>query len=436
MARADIGSRRDLLSRYVLITAIGIALYVATGRAIMLIWLLAYLVTNLAYCGALIRSTAPVDSARYRKLVALNMVTATVFSAMPLYLFTQDDVGLRVIAICGIAGHAMFNLSRHTQRNAVALWDTLSIVLSCIFVGLWQAFVLQGEPAQQFLVLLGSLAVAGYYAHAQLNALSTHENLVRVRSQAAQAQKMRAVGQLTSAIAHDFNNMLTVIRGNMELAELSTSHQERSQALQDAKQGADRAAGLVANLLAFARKARLSPEVISLPGFLRQFRIAAEQTLPSRVLVNVMPDSVPATVRADPVQLQASLLHIAINAGEAMGPRGGTLTLTARTCVLPARKSAESAPCKVSDLTPGEYVHFTLSDTGPGAPADMLDQLVEPFFTTKPFGQGSGLGLSMVKGFAEQSGGAVVLESPQGGGLHVHLYLPAGSGTAAADGPS
>lgn len=420
MVRSDLGSRYDLMARYGIVIISGVLLYLATEQVFMLLWLGFYLITNFIYSWILWRTQGPVHLPEYARLVALNIVTSGSFTFMLLYLSLQDSVALQTIGVCGVAGHAMFNLSRHTMLTAIARWDTLSIVFSCIFMGVVHATRFEGELAQQALIAFGAVAVAGYYIVAQRSMLRTSAKLEQAREEAVQTQKMRALGQLTSGIAHDFNNLLTVMRGNVELAELAGSDDERISALQETKDAADRAARLISHMLAFSRKAHLRPNIIELPEFLTRFHQVATRVLPPNIQLDVDALSAPDQVCCDEAQLETALLHLATNARDAMAESGGRITLNA-TMLNP------SALHKVTPLREDlKYVRLTLTDTGPGVSDEILSRIAEPFFTTKPVGQGSGLGLSMVKGFAEQSGGAALFATPRDGGLLVHLILPTG----------
>ena len=231
-----------------------------------------------------------------------------------------------------------------------------------------------------------------------------------------EAQKMETVGRLTGGVAHDFNNLLAAIVGNIELARsrLHTSHSAFSR-LEAAMHSAKRGAVLVQQLLAFARRQNLRPEVVDLNGYLRASQEMLQRLLRSDVAVEiaVAPNAWP--VRVDPNQLEAAILNLAVNARDAM-PNGGMLRLATRNAAL----TGESADGGLA----GDFVALTVSDNGTGIPPDVLEKVFEPFFTTKDIGEGSGLGLSMVQGFARQSAGSVRIDSVVGKGTAVTLYLP------------
>jgi PAS domain S-box-containing protein len=241
---------------------------------------------------------------------------------------------------------------------------------------------------------------------------------VKTEERLAQSQRLEAVGQLTGGVAHDFNNLLQVIRGNLEL--LTAEVEDRPAArrrLANAIQGADRAAQLTTQLLAFARRQPLAPRVID-PA--RQVRATAEllrRTLGEGVEVGakIAADAWPTLV--DPAQLESAILNLALNARDAM-PGGGRVAIEADNATLDEAAAAEL------EIAPGDYVRIAVCDTGEGIPAGVLDRVFEPFFTTKGDGKGTGLGLSMVYGFARQSQGTVRIVSRPGEGTQVCLYLP------------
>ena len=237
-----------------------------------------------------------------------------------------------------------------------------------------------------------------------------------------EARKMETIGRLTGGVAHDFNNLLAAIVGNIELAKsrMGKGHAANPR-LDAAMASANRGAVLVQQLLAFARRQNLRPEVVDLNHQLRNSRDMLQRLLRSDVAVEIDLCDEAWTARVDPSQLEAAILNLAINARDAM-PNGGRLRLTTDRVDF---QNGFNRPGLV-----GQFVALTVADTGTGIPSDVLDQVFEPFFTTKEIGAGSGLGLSMVQGFARQSAGAVCIDSEFGRGTSVTLYLPRATGPA------
>jgi signal transduction histidine kinase len=236
-------------------------------------------------------------------------------------------------------------------------------------------------------------------------------------AQLRQVQKMEAVGQLTGGIAHDFNNMLAVVVGGIDLARrrLNGPKREVLNHLNNAMEGATRAAALTRRLLSFARSEPLLPERVDSSELVSGMSDLLDRTLGERVHVEVdlAPDVWPTYV--DPHQLENAIVNLAVNARDAMEGEG-LMRITANNVVLAANE--------VGDVRPGEYVRISVTDTGCGMTPEVMERAFEPFFTTKPVGKGTGLGLSQIFGFAHESGGEVGIESQVGKGTTVSIYLP------------
>ncbi|MDI1259838.1 PAS domain S-box protein [Aquabacterium sp.] len=243
--------------------------------------------------------------------------------------------------------------------------------------------------------------------------------LQRTEDALRQAQKMEAIGQLTGGVAHDFNNVLQVIGGNLQLLREATRHDESLQRrVEAAITGVDRGAKLALHLLAFARKQPLAPDVLNIGRRLLDLDDMLRRVIGDSIELKTHIAQDLWNTFVDPHGLENVLLNLAINARDAMNG-AGRLTLETDNVSLDD-DYAHDHP----DLTPGQYVMITMLDTGSGMPADVLERVFEPFFTTKPEGHGTGLGLSMVYGFIKQSGGHVKIDSKVGRGTTVKLYLP------------
>ncbi|WP_338664239.1 histidine kinase famiy protein [Pararoseomonas sp. SCSIO 73927] len=240
-----------------------------------------------------------------------------------------------------------------------------------------------------------------------------------------QAQKMEALGQLTGGIAHDFNNLLQVMRGYMDLLDSALGKPEPDRArmqrsLGAARSAADRAATLTSQLLAFSRKQRLEGRTMSLNALADGLREMAARSLGEGIALRFDLDPTIGTCRLDPTQAEVALLNVLINARDALAGRpDGVVTVSTRTIVVD-----HDDPGIANRLSPGRYATISVADNGSGMPPEILARVMEPFFTTKEEGRGTGLGLSMVYGFARQSGGAVRIESTPGQGTTVHLSFP------------
>lgn len=251
------------------------------------------------------------------------------------------------------------------------------------------------------------------------------QQLIEAQEALRQAQKMEAMGQLTGGVAHDFNNLLTPIVGSLDMLQRRGLGGEREQRLiAGAMQSADRAKTLVQRLLAFARRQPLQPSAVDVGKLVEGMAdLLASTTGPQIRIAVEIAENLPAA-KADPNQLEMALLNLGVNARDAM-PDGGTLRITAT--------AEDVGPGHRSKLNPGAYVLLSVADSGVGMDEKTLARAVEPFFSTKGIGRGTGLGLSMVHGLASQLGGALTIQSRPGIGTNIELWLPPGTAPAEAD---
>jgi PAS domain S-box-containing protein len=246
-----------------------------------------------------------------------------------------------------------------------------------------------------------------------------------------QSQKLDAIGKLTGGVAHDFNNMLTVITGITEI--LVADLHDRPDLLEVASlidRAAARCAELIHQLLAFASKQPLQPRNVDINGTVLDIAKLLRPTLGEQIEIETILEQKTSTALVDPSQLANALINLAINARHAM-PNGGTLRLETASVGFDDAHAQGSA-----DICPGAYLMIAVSDTGTGMSAEVCEKMFEPFFTTKEMGKGTGLGLSMVYGFVKQSGGHIKVYSEQGHGTTIKLYLPAVSRCAGVPVPA
>ena len=248
---------------------------------------------------------------------------------------------------------------------------------------------------------------------------AAQDSLEQTRQALFRSQKMEAVGQLTGGIAHDFNNILMVILGNLELLRMRLPHVDDAttelidETLRATRHGQD----LTGDLLAFSRRRQLNPQPVAINALVENIVRLLTRTLGASVKITTAASRDAGVAMVDPAALEAAILNVALNARDAM-PNGGTLTI--RT----SKADITQAPRTEDDLPIGQYAMLAIQDTGTGMPPDIVSRVFEPFFTTKTGGTGSGLGLSMVYGFAKQSGGVVTIASEVGRGTTVIIYLP------------
>jgi signal transduction histidine kinase/ActR/RegA family two-component response regulator len=247
----------------------------------------------------------------------------------------------------------------------------------------------------------------------------------------AQAQRMEALGQLAGGIAHDFNNVLQGVIGGLDLIQRRSGDAEVVKRLaRMAANAAQRGASITGRLLAFARRSTLRAEPVSPRPLLEGLREMLAPTLGAGIAIRIAADPDLPMLLADKGQLETVLVNLAVNARDAM-PDGGTLLLAA------AAEPILDAKAHPAALSPGGYLRLSVSDTGTGMSAATLARASEPFFTTKPLGQGTGLGLAMARGFAHQSGGGFLIKSAPGRGTTVTLWFPAEAiGVLGTSGPA
>ncbi len=263
-----------------------------------------------------------------------------------------------------------------------------------------------------------------HFDHDAMHLLQSVANLIaalvqrrRTEEQLAHAHRLDALGQLTGGIAHDFNNLLTVMSGSLQLLEEESQDKPEAQELiATALRSVSRGAELTGKLLAFARRQRLMPQAVDPAALLRDLESMLKRTLGDALRLRVRCKDAPAAY-VDPTQLDTALVNLALNARDAT-PRGGEIAIEANEVLIGEDRATRELPV-------GYYVRFSVADNGRGMAPGVLARAMEPFFTTKEASRGSGLGLSMVYGFAKQSGGHLHIDSAPGRGTRVELYLPA-----------
>jgi len=362
-----------------------------------------------------------------------------------LYLLVASFVIWAAFEQGQLGDDAHYGAVRPDVEDRAKQWETLLPAFAVAAV-LVVAFVFRSGMRAEMLPYIAavsamfviSLAVRNWSGHRmetqlRMQAMASEAKLQRsnrelrdemqLRAQAEeelrQSQKMEALGHLTGGVAHDFNNLLAVVIGNLEMAERSTAVEpEIRELLHEAIDAASRGASLTQRLLALSRKQALRPEPIDVFALLDDMRSLLERSLGEQVEVEVGEKSAKLYCKADRSQLEGAILNLAINARDAM-PSGGRLSIKATR--IPADEIQFS---ECAESSSDGYIAISIRDTGVGIPQDILDRVFEPFFTTKDIGEGTGLGLSMVYGFAKQSGGHVEIDSADGAGTEVRLYLP------------
>lgn len=392
--------------------------YFAYGLVMPIAW-------YLLYCGALwvnhhlcMNAVTQQKRKAFAGLVAANFCVALLFISLPIFLWLTGVTIYRVAALGLSLGAMLHSVANRAQVPLFSLGDGVANCLFMVVVAL--SFMPEfTRLADQFIVGLMAASMMFYYLTALANVFSIRISLREATHRSAETQKMEAIGQLTGGVAHDFNNILTVVMGNLELYQAVEDQKDRDQLAEEAYKAASRASALTAQLLAFSRQATLKPEPIEIPSFVQEFWQMASRVIPENIDFRVdVPENLPRAI-ADRNQFETALLNLVINARDAM-PQGGRIRISATLVAV----RASGALFLGSGLPHGDYVQVMVSDTGHGIPKSIQGQVFDPFFTTKGVGEGSGLGLSMAKGFAEQSQGALLIESQKDVGTIMTLVLP------------
>ena len=327
------------------------------------------------------------------------------------------------VAAMGLTQEALL-VERHRDSDRSALGLQLVLLTGFVMLVFMAIVVVRQNVLRLRAVLASSRDMAGAYAELQAEGVHRYAAEAQVR----QMQKTEALGQLTGGIAHDFNNMLSVIVGSLDLARrrMSTDVVRAQGYMDQALDAAQRAASLTARLLAFARAQPLSPAACDPNSLVAGMSEILRQTLGEDTRLETVLAGGLWGVFIDPSQLENAILNLCVNARDAMSA-GGRLTIDTSNAHLDEAYAAENP-----DVTAGQYVAVTVTDTGAGMSPEVAERAFDPFYTTKIVGRGTGLGLSQVYGFMKQSGGHVKIYSEVGRGTTIKLYLPRWMGAAAA----
>jgi PAS domain S-box-containing protein len=310
---------------------------------------------------------------------------------------------------------------------------------------IWQQFLRDGEMKGEFDIRRGDGEIRHVEFSARANFMpGRHLSILRdvtERTRAAearerarqeaeqlkaalnQAHKLETVGQLAGGVAHDFNNLLAVIIHSSEFALAELDGHPAADELREIRAAADRAAALIRQLLVFSRREVVQPQLLDVNAVVTSVERLLRRTIGEHIVVEATLDAAAPMVHADPNHVEQVLLNLAVNARDAM-PEGGTL------CVATSTVELDDAAARLHDVRPGRYLQLAVSDTGCGMTEDVRERAFEPFYTTKPKGTGTGLGLATTYGIVRQNGGHVEIDSEVGAGTVMNVYLPAAEGEA------
>ncbi|NBZ86332.1 sensor histidine kinase [Stagnihabitans tardus] len=415
--RVEYGDRREVFAR-ILGTILGAGiLYGYTGWLSAWAWMAGFLLAQVAYFAflKLRKARATARDEVISGLLFLQLLAS--FLWMPAVMICEED---RALSICGAAlvGCNLVFLVRRSDNSKVMIYGEVVVVASVIvsvFVTLIPQF---SDPLARAGLLLSGSALLYYFIEAAAAARRLRREALEANQRSLQAEKMAAIGRLAGGVAHDFNNNLTAILGHIELLGLLEDGEERRASLEEATVAARQAARTVKQLLAFARKERMVLAPQEGGEILEGLVVLTRRLIPVSVALKVEAGAGRQGFVADRAQLLSALINLVVNAVDAM-PGGGTVTLSSSRVQL-------AEPLVLADgaqIEPGAYVRLSVRDEGGGIPAHVLPKVLEPFFTTKPAGKGTGLGLPMAFGVSREFGGGLTIATaPQG--TTVSMFLP------------
>ena len=402
---ADAESDTEVWLRRLLVFLSSMILWLVLDQVILSLWGLGYVIGDTVYVRFLRSHRTRATQQKVYVAAVLSLVVGCWVGAMAIYLSCIDQGRFFFLGACVVVGQGLHCLSSH-PRLGIALYTDLAVVCTTTFGVAYSVAKFAISSNLSIAIWVSSLAVLAYFIHSVHRTVSDREALNRRVTAELQDQKMKALGQFTSGVAHDFNNMLTVISGNIELAKLENLPPEVNALLNDAETASGNAAGLVRQLLAYSRKSTLQTDIWEVNDVITRVASVADRLLPETIQFRHLPTQNATYLRADGPMLETALLNLILNARDALEDTPGMIILHA------IRPSANG------------MLTISVTDDGPGMPHDILERATDPFFTTKAVGKGSGLGLSMVAGFCEQSGGRLELENLSPRGLEARVILP------------
>ncbi len=407
----DDGSRHDILS-------IGDAILDEQGNTKAMFGVFAD-VTAQKQAEALLREAAAKSESKVNAFFELSPDLLVVVDVRESGEVVIDDINPRTEAVWERARSEVVGKSLQRVVQAEIASDIERYARECFQLGTPISYMAKRRYPSRSAYIDVSVAPIGGSRSVMFSARDMTEQR-RVEEQLRQSQKMESVGQLTGGLAHDFNNLLTGVTGSLDMLQRRVEQGRVSEVGRyvDAAQGAaNRAAALTHRLLAFSRRQTLEPKTLDANRLVKGMEDMIKRTIGPEITLEVAAEAGLWPVQIDPGQLENALLNLSINARDAM-PGGGRLTIETSNDWVDERTARER------DVPPGQYISICVSDTGTGMPPDVIAKAFDPFFTTKPIGQGTGLGLSMIYGFARQSGGQVRIDSEVGTGTKVCVYLP------------
>lgn len=415
--RVDYGNPVEFFIRLVLILIAGLSILNYLASFIGLYWTAGYYAAHLLYFTIL--RTRPTICSRADYIVASCALVFLMLAYIwfPVLLFEEDDPALSLSAAAALGTFMIFVV----RRADTFIWLVIAEVALVSIAGIVIFVQIVPEIQSSFALFfsgLSCLTLVGYFAETLQNYRIQRLETEAAAQRSIQAQKMEATGQLVGGVAHDFNNILTAVLGNLELYSEVPDTLQKDQFVKDAKTSAELAAKTIKLLMAYSRQAQLDVQRVPLTDIFEQLQNFSRQLLPSSIQIDFRPPEPSITILVDQHQLLTALINLIVNARDAISGNGQVI-VGSRVFIA----GPEEPKLIGYALKPGTYIEIFVTDDGPGIAPELLAKITTPFFTTKPLGKGSGLGLSMVEGFARQSGGGLKIKS-SGRTTSVAILLP------------
>ncbi|MEL7091010.1 MAG: ATP-binding protein [Pseudomonadota bacterium] len=404
---------RELLVRFALISICCLVAWLFLRLPFLPLWVVCYIAMAILEKHLVMRSARmPPQRALWVTWIA-GFTLAGVFAVLPILVWqigTDAAMFATGLLLCGAA----LNIFLLRARN-LAIGVAYMLPICAAFYAIAAGFYVPPLGGPDFWIgLVLCLCLTIYFWLCLVEADRAQTELKTIRAQFEQAQKIEGIGQMTSGISHDFNNILNVVQGNLELLRDYPDTPDRADFVNEALTATRRGAELVQALTSYGRAAASHETLLDPADVLRAVADMAARVLPANIHLDVQYPAPGQTLMVNETTLQSALLNLVINARDAM-PSGGDLTLRVN--------STAAAPDTVKASAAG-HIAFEVRDTGTGIPPDLIDRVRDPFVSTKPKGAGSGLGLPMVSGFAVKAGGDITIDSTPGSGTTVRLFLP------------
>jgi signal transduction histidine kinase len=413
--RVEYGARREVAVRFLGTSVAAVLIHGYAGWAAAWVWLAGFLLAHAAYF-TFLRRRRPCAKPRDETVAGLLFLAVLIsFLWLPARMIGQSDP---LLMLCGAAmlGCILVFLVSRSDIAPFLVWGevlVVSLVILAVFAEVLPRF---DHPIGRLGLVASGLALLFYFAQAAQVARRMRIEGAEAGQRALQAEKMAAIGRLAGGVAHDFNNNLTAILGHLELLALIEDPKDRAASLDEATLAAQQAARTVRQLLTFARKERMVLEPLDALEVIDGLVTLTRRLIP--VTIRLRPVSSEGRFLADRGQLYSALINLVVNAVDAM-PRGGEIRLAAESLRLDHPEPQADGAL----LAPGDYVALSVEDQGKGIPPEIRAQVLEPFFTTKPAGKGTGLGLPMALGVARACGGGLVIASSERG-TRVTMLIP------------